>query len=663
MTNRTVPPPAGSDQVGRLYGRLLEHLERGDDLSALMATMATIEALPGDVADKPLLSEAAQRAVAIWQRLELHQQKERALRTVFESAQALTELRALDDLLMNIVVRGRKLLGSDLAWLAGSDANDGRFRVLAIDGASHAASKDMYAPPDAGIAGHVAKTRLPFTSSQYLADKSFSHDATIDLILSREGLQSVAAVPLLAEDDVIGILIVGNRYQRTYQPWEVSILTILAAHASTAIRNALAYAAKKQALHEVESANRSLQEKVAALEFAADADVRLTKQLAKGAGLQEMVEVIAAILQGHIAFLDTAGKVLCTATPPARQGSSDDTGMAEVLAALPSTRTALNQSLFGGHSVPVEANIPGCCRVVAVLSGDDHLGSLLIRKNELLSDDEVRVFERCSTAMAVVALLADRKSFSARQDAHRTVRALLDKSQHGDKDLATRAKHHGLDIEAPAVIAVVTVERARAAYFLRKIPGAFRQYPHIATEIDGRLIVIVNRSDPNTVREDLLDVMHDGVDAHFLGCVSRTISGPAALADAYQSAKRVIALLGKLRRERCLVYEPQVAMYAAMFQPHSASDIAETIEATIGPLIDYDSRRGTRLVETLLTFLEDKQNARAAARTLGIHVNTMHKRLETISKLLGDWNEGGRTVEIHVALRLWEIRHGQQDFP
>ncbi|HEX5512836.1 MAG TPA: helix-turn-helix domain-containing protein, partial [Gammaproteobacteria bacterium] len=92
-------------------------------------------------------------------------------------------------------------------------------------------------------------------------------------------------------------------------------------------------------------------------------------------------------------------------------------------------------------------------------------------------------------------------------------------------------------------------------------------------------------------------------------------------------------------------------------------DIAETIEATIGPLIAYDSRRGTKLVETLLTFLEEKQNARAAARSLGIHVNTMHKRLETISKLLGDWNEGGRTVEIHVALRLWEIQHGQQDLP
>jgi DNA-binding PucR family transcriptional regulator len=663
MINRTVSPPTGNDQVSSLYGRLLAHLERGDDLSALMALLAAIEALPGDMADKPLLGESAQRAVAIWQRLELHQQKERALRTVFESAQALTELGALDDVLLNIVVRGRKLLGSDLAWLAGSDANDGRFRVLAIDGASHDASKDMYAPPDAGIAGHVAKTRLPFTSSQYLADESFSHDATIDLILSREGLQSVAAVPLLAEADVIGILIVGNRYQRTYQPWEVSILTILAAHASTAIRNALAYAAKQQALREVESANRNLQEKVAALEFAADADVRLTKQLAKGAGLQEMVEVIAAILQGHIAFLDSAGKVLCTATPQVRQSFSDDAGTAEALAALPGIRTALNQSLFAGHSVPVDTGIPGYCRVVAVLSGDDHLGSLLIHKSEPLSDDEVRVFERCSTAMAVVALLADRKSLSVRQDAHLTVRALLDKSQHASKDLATRAKRHGLDIEAPAVIGVLAVERAKASYFLRKIPAIFRQYPHIATEIDGRLVVIVNRSDPSTVREELVDIVRNEVDAAYLGCVSRTVSGPAALADAHHSAKRVIALLGKLQRERCVVYEPQVAMYAAMFQPHSASDIAETIEATIGPLIAYDSRRGTRLVETLLTFLEEKQNARAAARSLGIHVNTMHKRLETINKLLGDWNEGGRTVEIHVALRLWDIQHGQQDLP
>lgn len=660
MNDLTASPLSG-DQVGSLYRRLLAHLERGDDLDALMAVLAAIEALPADSPAKPLLGEAAQHAIAIWQRLERHQQHERALRTVFESAQALTELRALDDVLQNIVVRGRALLGGDMAWLAGSDSDDGCFRVLAIDGANSEASREMHAPPNAGIAGHVAKTRAPFTSSRYLTDQSFSHDATIDRILADEGLESVAAVPLLADDDVIGILIVGNRYQRTFQPWEISILTILAAHASTAIRNALAYAAKQQALREAEEANRRLQEKIAALEFAAEADARLNRQLAKGAGLQEMVEVIAATLQGRIAFLDPTGKVLCTAAAPtSRDGGNDIEALLtpEVLLRIPA---ALSQSLFAGHSVPVELWQPGHGRVVAVLSGDDHLGSLLIHTSKPLSDDEVQVFERCSTAMAVVALLADRKSFSARRDVHLTVRALLDPSQHGDKDLATRAKHHGLNVEAPALLVLLAVERARVAHCLRQIPVIFRQYPHIATEIDGRLVVILNRSDPAAVRDELHEALQGETDTTWLGCVSRTVYGMAALAEAYQSAKRVIALLGKLRRQRCIVQEPQLALYAALFEPHSAAAIADTIEAAIGPLLAYDTRRGTELAPTLLKFLDENQNARAAARALGIHVNTMHKRLETIGKLLGAWNEDGRTVEIHVALRLWQLQQNERD--
>ena len=39
----------------------------------------------------------------------------------------------------------------------------------------------------------------------------------------------------------------------------------------------------------------------------------------------------------------------------------------------------------------------------------------------------------------------------------------------------------------------------------------------------------------------------------------------------------------------------------------------------------------------------------------------MHKRLETIGKLLGAWNEDGRTVEIHVALRLWQLQQNERD--
>lgn len=581
-----------------------------------------------------------------------HQQKERALHTVFESAQALTELKELDSLLLNIVERGRKLLGSDLAWLAGSEADDPRFRVLAIDGASTESSKDMVVPPDAGIAGHVAKTRLPFTSAQYHTDTAFSHDATIDRILSREELKSVAAVPLLTHTDVIGILIVGNRYERAFHPWEVSILTILAAHASTAIRNARAYAAKQHALREVKDINIDLKEKIAALEFAAEADVRLATQLATGAGLQEMVEVIAALLRGYIVFLDPADQLLCASSPAAHSGIDTIVNWSDLL---PKARVSLSQHLFAGHSIAIEMD-QICCRIVAVLSGDDHLGSLLILRCSPLSDDEIQVFERCSTAMAVVALLTDRKSISARQDAQLTVRALLDKHQHGSSDLGTRAKRHGLDITAPACIVVLPVHRSQAASSLRKLVTIFRQYPHIVTDMDGHLIVIANRSDPVAIQQELTAALHQQeADNTQIGCVSRVVTGLDALANAYGSAKRSLALLQKLNRTKCIIYEPQISMYAALFQPHTASDVAATIDATIGRLLAHEKRRGAHLADTLLVFLDNGQNASATARQLGIHVNTMHKRLETISTIIGDWAADGRTVEIHIALRLWQL--------
>jgi hypothetical protein len=77
-------------------------------------------------------------------------------------------------------------------------------------------------------------------------------------------------------------------------------------------------------------------------------------------------------------------------------------------------------------------------------------------------------------------------------------------------------------------------------------------------------------------------------------------------------------------------------------------------DRVIGPLRRADQARGTSLVLTLLTYMDQGHNARAAARVLGVHVNTLHNRLESISALLPGWNDPGRGLEVHVALRLAE---------
>lgn len=79
---------------------------------------------------------------------------------------------------------------------------------------------------------------------------------------------------------------------------------------------------------------------------------------------------------------------------------------------------------------------------------------------------------------------------------------------------------------------------------------------------------------------------------------------------------------------------------------------AAYVERLIGPLRRADQARGTTLVKTLLTYMDHGHNARAAARILGVHVNTLHNRLETIASLMPGWNEPGLGLQVHLALRL-----------
>jgi DNA-binding PucR family transcriptional regulator len=93
-----------------------------------------------------------------------------------------------------------------------------------------------------------------------------------------------------------------------------------------------------------------------------------------------------------------------------------------------------------------------------------------------------------------------------------------------------------------------------------------------------------------------------------------------------------------------------------MFSEKSREDLDAYIHATVGPLLAHDQKRKTELAETLLCFLDSGHNARIAARVLKIHENTLRQRIETISRLLGDWKLENESFEIHAAPRLHRLR-------
>jgi len=637
-----------------------------DDATAtrLEAALQSVEAVAANHPQGQQLQGLVRSARGIAGRLAQHRENERGLRGVVESAQALTELKELDDALFEIVERGRRVIGSDVAWLAALNPEDGHLCVLAVSGVFSKETKRTNTPAHAGVAGHVLRTRSPFATADYIHDPNFEHSPETDIVIQRENLRSVIAVPLLSGAEVTGILIVGDRYSRHYPSREVSILAVLAAHASVALRNARAYDLTRQALQQAEEANQRLQQQAEALERAADAHGRLTSLLARGAPLKDLIEAVALSINGQVTYVDAAGITVCSATPPGHTPPEVIASFGDAAAPDFGVQSAMGQSRVHGRAVPLALAGRGHAVVAAVTSRDELFGALVVLSPQALAEQSIRILERGATAVAVLQLSADKSSASLDRDVNLTLRALVESAPQADDDLMQRLERHGIDTTRPMMLALVAVERSKVGYAMRRLASMLAPDPRLVTEIAGRVVLLLNWSqDPAALEARLHALMFDELSLPAVAAVSGPHTEVTALAEAHGHLGRALRLLHLLNRSDCVVHEAALRLYAVLFQHHSASELDASIDAVIGPLIEHDRQRQTSLLESLLAYLDHLQNARATADALGIHVNTLHNRLETIRGVIGRWDLDGRVADIHLALRLHRLKQGLSAAP
>ena len=185
-----------ADSEPETIGTLIELLHQCAPADEFARRLAQVEALPERFPNKSTLIEAIRMAMAIRNRLELQQQRERGMLAVIDSAQDLSSRLDLTSLLSAIVSRARNLLGSHVAWLSTYDVERGEYQVLVADGALSQRTSGMAAARDRGVGSILLSTRLPFTTPDYLHDKRFVHDPKLDDTFRAEGIAALVGVPL-----------------------------------------------------------------------------------------------------------------------------------------------------------------------------------------------------------------------------------------------------------------------------------------------------------------------------------------------------------------------------------------------------------------------------------------------------------------------------------
>ncbi|MDN5844060.1 MAG: GAF domain-containing protein, partial [Alcaligenaceae bacterium] len=262
---------------------IIHMLHRDAGRPDLAALRAHAEHLP-EGPERTRLLHCLSMGLTVKDRMEQHQQRERGLMAVIDTAQDLTRMTDTDKVLQLIVQRARTLLGCDVGYLSVYDPQMRDFYVRATDGAFSENFCKIRISLDTGVCGYVARHRSPYSSSDYAGDSRFNHSTFIDSAMGDENIASILGVPLLGGDEVSGVLFVGDRYVRTYTAWEISILSTLGAQASVAIGNARLFEQAQGALKQASATNDLLLRQTEDTRAAAQAHEQLTTLVASGGG-------------------------------------------------------------------------------------------------------------------------------------------------------------------------------------------------------------------------------------------------------------------------------------------------------------------------------------------------------------------------------------------
>lgn len=633
---------------------LIELLHAGAAADDFARRLAQVEALPDGYPGKSASVEIVRMAMDVRNRLELQQQRERGLLAVIESARELSSSLDITSLLNAIVSRARDLLGSHIAWLSTFDVERGKYRVLVADGALLHDTSHMVAASDRGVGSILMETRLPFTTPDYLHDERFVHDARLDDTFRAEGIAALVGVPLLWDGDVVGLLFVADRYHRMHTAQNISILCTLATHGAVALRNANDFRRANEALARAESARAELARHARSVQAAAEAHEQMTSLLAKGASLTTLCESVAQLLGGAVLVLDEAGHVLSRGCAAGHGGTGSEAGTvlrdhhADLARALGASRQ-LGRSVVGYQSDHES------CRVMAVIGGDDILGSLLLFHEQDLDELAVRTFERSSSVIGIVLLSQERLDAAKRRGASTLLRTLVSPRQDELSPMLNQAERHGVDLSLPVSLLLIEMDGPHAGYAARRF-GTLTPLAHaLVDDIDGLLVILCGTSRAQNVRETVSSWIRVDAGAAHRGVLSRPVAGPAEIPALYATLKRALGVLRRLGVHGHVIGQNELALYSTLFETHDQASLSAFLDATIGPLLAHDRKRTSELASTLLAYFDSHQNSKLTAQRLQIHVNTVRQRLATIEDLLGPRADASRVLELHIALRLWRL--------
>ena len=469
---------------------------------------------------------------------------------------------------------------------------------------------------DEGLTGWVARTKTPeFIRDHALDDPRMKYVPELE----EERFQSMVAVPVMARDgDVLGVVVLHTQAPREFDDGVLNFLVHTASLAAGAIDNAKLFEGTRRRVEALTTLTQ-LSQALAAVtlrEDLYDAVTRGARQLL-GADSCQIWRIDPEADELNLAGAD----------PPEASSS-------------PGRAAQLLDLMRGGRTGAVEDEL----LVAPLATGDEQLGILTCIAHGRAFDDEDAELLRAVAHQTAVGL--KKAELIERLTAENIVKDLFEALAAGSVEAAeAKAAEARCDLTRPHVF----LHAVRAAPAGEEGPG----WPDLAAAFENRLGRLYPRAFFDS-RHDCVRVIAPlptaggaAVERLRQGCeeIAREEGVVVGLSDVDRGAasarRRMREAADAARIGRSLVAEGGAVSYEGLgaykYLVHLEMDDAphDRYRLSVEELLQYDRRRGARLVETLERFLADRGSVAASARALYIHPNTVRQRLERIERVTG----------------------------
>ena len=580
---------------------------------------------------------------------------DQTLEALYATVRSLAALQDVDEVLRTIVRNANDLVETDVTHLSLVDRETGQLFVRAVEGDVSPAFRSARISTDIGVAGRVIATGRPFAVTNYRAAREINHDPNFDAIMRYEGLAALVGVPLTVGDEVIGVLHGSQRRARPFHREEVALLSAFADHAAVALDNARLYDQKARALSELSGAYDTIEANVEALERAAVVHDAMTALVLAGGTAKEVASLLYDRIERDVAILDRDDHLVAGSEPQTPEWRSTREEL------LPHGRPdailidAIAQSAATGHGTTLVTAGGATCSVVAIVAGETYLGALVVSGNELHEVD-VRTIERAAQIIGLLTLQREAVLQAEEQVRGELVAELLSSRLTTTAQQRDRAAAREIDLPALRSIIVVSCgqdQRAAAARVARRVA---REAHGLAGEHLGTVVVLTPGDDQEREAQRLHRSLRGSVIGPLVCCAAPLDLVAAPAREAFILAQRSCRLLLALGNEDTSGCVSDLAFYAMDVHPARTDELEAFLETTIGPVLAYDRKGRSDLIGTLGAYFRNSGNLSRTASELHVHVNTLLRRIERISSLVGDdWREPDRALELQFALRLRDL--------